>query len=479
MTIVRAAAILAVVPALAFLLLCCHFGPGPGPADLLDRILLPRAPSPEESSGRPRRWGPHNDTTDADGGSTIIITPYTVRVDDTDLVDLRSRLDRWKPPGAPMDHDGSWNYGMDSTYMSALVQYWKDGYDWRKYESRLNDLGLMETSIDGLKIRFHDVRRGDDDDEKRKALLLLHGWPGSVWEFQNFLRRIIDRKDLNDFSIVCPCLPGYGFSDSPVVEGYNVVAMAGTMQRLMKRLGYERYIVQAGDWGSIVAQSMAYLDPTPVIGLHLNFFSVSPTPGHFLPERLEIKFRDDEDSRSRARKGGDLGGILSATGYLHQQATKPETLGYALSDSPVGLCAWIAEKFQSWSDPNVNLGEKFSMDDILTNCMIYWITNSINSSMRLYKEQFRTDEAASVDRLPVEVPAALSLFPHEIFPPADASVRRKFKNIILFSKHDVGGHFAALEQPALLLQDLADFVDRLRAVARSKDDGESMGVDEL
>lgn len=153
-----------------------------------------------------------------------------------------------------------------------------------------------------------------------------------------------------------------------------------------------------------------------------------------------------------------MGAVLIQTGYFHQQATKPETLGYSLSDSPVGLCAWLSEKFQSWPDPSLPIEEKFSMDDILTNCMIYWITNSITSSMRLYKEQFRTTEANAVASLKVNIPVALSLFPHEIFPSADSLIQRKFSNIKLFHKHQKGGHFAALEQPEPLLQDLVEFV---------------------
>ena len=235
--------------------------------------------------------------------------------------------------------------------------------------------------------------------------------------------------------------------------------MGKTISRLMEeKLDYNQYIIQGGDWGSLVAQSIAYLNPPGLVGLHLNFFPVSPSPGHFLLDEIKVRFFDDKDSQMRATKARDLAAVLIETGYLHQQATKPETLGYALSDSPIGLCAWIVCKFQSWSDPSLPLEEKFNLDDLLTNCMVYWVTNSITSSMRLYKEQFRTSEGNAVGSLKVKVPVALSLFPHELFPPADTQIRRKFQDIVLFRKHTTGGHFAALEKPDLLVGDLVDFV---------------------
>mmetsp|Transcript_10455 Transcript_10455/g.22767 ORF Transcript_10455/g.22767 Transcript_10455/m.22767 type:complete len:343 (-) Transcript_10455:136-1164(-) len=342
--------------------------------------------------------------------------------------------------------------------MAKLVDEWRDDYDWGKYEAQLNTVGLSETVVDGLIIRMHHIQRGSG----KKAILLLHGWPGSIWEFNKFIPLMQNQTTLDEYGIVCPSLPGYGFSGAPNIEGYNTVAMAGTMKRLMEKLGYESYVVQGGDWGSMVAQSMAYLDPSPLIGLHLNFFPCTFSPGHFLREEFQIRFWDDEGSRERARKSRDIAAILSQIGYLHQQATKPETTGHALSDSPAGMCAWISEKFQSWSDPSLPLGDKFNTQDILTNCMIYWATNSITSSMRLYKEQFHSDEAMAVYNLRVTLPVALSLFPHEIFPPADAQIRTRFRNIVLFQKHETGGHFAALENPDLLLGDLVEFIKRVQ-----------------
>lgn len=439
---------------LVSILLACGYLP-----DIIDGIFMPQAPPPEKSSGRPRQWGSHkefgNNCSAADEVCTSDVSkPWNLRVEDDTLSDLQDRLRRWKRPGAPIKHEDPWSDGISSEFMSKLVQKWTNSYDWRKYEAKLNAIGLRETVVDGLLIRMHYIKRGDGT----KAILLLHGWPGSIWEFHRFIELILSEKSLENFSIVCPSLPGYGFSSAPEVEGYNPLAMAGTIQRLMKKLGYKRYIIHGGDWGSFVAQSAAYLDPSPLIGLHLNFFPAPPTFGSFLVDELKIRFVDDEGSKQRASKSKHFGEVAMMTGYFHQQATKPETLSFGLSDSPVGLCAWVSEKFQSWSDPSLPIEDKFDVEDIITNCMIYWVTNSIASSMRLYKEVFRTTEANAVGSLKVTVPVALSLFPHEIFPAADSPIKRKYTDIVLFRKHEKGGHFAALEQPSLLVKDLVEFV---------------------
>ena len=357
-----------------FVIICTSIISGP---DIIDKLLLPSSPLPDHSSAQPQLWGPYKDEDCSIDGS--VSKPYKLHVEDDVLDDLHDRLQKWKQPGAPIQHADKWSYGIDSVYTSKLVSYWKNNYDWRKHEKQLNTLGLSEIVVDGLLIRMHHIQRGKGD----KAILLLHGWPGSIHEFNRFIGMMQQQKDLDEFSIVCPSLPGYGFSSAPTREGYNVVAMAGTMTRLMDKLGYNQYIIQGGDWGSAVAQSIEYLNPPSLVGLHLNFFPVGPSPGHFILDEFKIRIFDDKDSQQRAKKAKDLSSVLIHTGYFHQQATKPETLGYALSDSPVGLCSWITEKFHSWSDSSLPLEEKFEMDDLLTNCMIYWVTNSITSSMRL------------------------------------------------------------------------------------------------
>lgn len=302
-----------------------------------------------------------------------------------------------------MEHSSNWSYGIDASYMRSLVSYWLETYDWRIHEKKFNDIGLKSTTVDGLRLVFHEVNGGKD-----KAILLLHGWPGSILEFHEVISKF-KASVAEEYSIICPSLPGYGFSSPPTTEGYSAVEVSLTFHRLMAKLHYRRFIVQGGDYGSFVAQVMAYIDPAPIIGLHINFCTVWPSPGYMLFEQLKIMMFDDEGSKLRAQAGRDMGAIMETTGYFHEQATKPETLGFALSDSPVGLAAWIVEKFQGWSDPGRFIEDKYSRDDLLTNVMIYWLTNTITSSMRLYKESFGASiETIAVLYKQVTVPVCIS-----------------------------------------------------------------------
>lgn len=268
-------------------------------------------------------------------------TKYTVRIDDKVIQDLRTRLAQRR--GFPAMPHANWSYGTDAKYLDGLLDHWSSGYDWRKDEDDLNRIGLYSLVVDGLSIVFHHVVSGAADASAhhfeprggRLGLLLLHGWPGSILEFRELLRLLStpgSPRHLANIDLVVPCLPGYGFSSAPTREGYGVFPMARTLSRLMARLGYSRYIVQGGDWGSIVAQAMALTHPTPILGVHLNFFPVLPGgPMSLLVDWLMIRFKDSDASRTRAYNMNDIGLVFSLTGYFHQQSTKPETLGAALS----------------------------------------------------------------------------------------------------------------------------------------------------
>jgi hypothetical protein len=291
---------------------------------IIDHFLIPQPTrSPEEVRASQKRWGDEEDTAD--------VAPYVVQYDDKTLADLKTRLLNWRPwhESAPMNHSTNWSYGTGSDYMKELVPYWADKYDWRAQETKLNKIGLKSTTVDGLRLVFQEVTNS-----KETAILLLHGWPGSIIEFHKMLP-ILASSNAQDYSIVVPCLPGYGFSSAPTVEGYNTVEMANTLHRLMAKLGYSNFIVHGGDWGGIIAQTMAWVNPDPVMGLHLNFFPSPPSPGYMLYHQAKIALFDDAHSQARAKASKDIGTVLKNTGYMHQQATAPETLGYALSDSPV------------------------------------------------------------------------------------------------------------------------------------------------
>ena len=413
-------------------------------------------------------WG------DADENVSAAPKRHVVSIKSRQLADLRTRLTRRR--SYPQMAHANWSYGIDGEYLDGLVQYWEKEYSWRTHEAELNRIGLLSLVVDGLTIVFHQLRAPletqEEEPPERLGLLLLHGWPGSILEFRRLIGLLStpgSAHHLAGVDLVVPCLPGYGFSSAPTREGYGVFPMARTLHRLMLRLGYSHFVVQGGDWGSIVAQAMAVTHPAPLVGLHLNFFPCLPAgPVALLLDLLKIRFFDTAESRARHARMNDLGAIWQLTGYFHQQATKPETLGAALADSPVGLAAWIVEKFQSWSDGARPLESKFSRDDLLSNVMIYWLTNSIVPSMRLYKEFARASDARAYVA-PLAVPVGLSLFPHEIAAPPDAYIRRRFADIVTMSHHKVGGHFAALERPEALASDVAEFLRALRAREASEE----------
>jgi pimeloyl-ACP methyl ester carboxylesterase len=371
------------------------------------------------------------------------ITEFRVSAGAAELADLRARLVRTRWPEAETVSD--WSQGVPLAYLQDLCRYWADGYDWPARQARLNAFPQFRTRIDGLGIHFLHVRSPEPD---ATPLLITHGWPGSVVEFLDVIAALSDPVahggDAADaFHVVCPSLPGYGWSDKPDAPGWGVERIAGAWAQLMERLGYERFVAQGGDWGSAVTTSLAQQHPDRLAGIHLNM--VVARPGDDAGELTEREAAGLAALEAHERDG---------TGYSKQQSTRPQTLGYALVDSPAGQCAWILEKFWAWSDTDGDPVAKLGADRILDNVMVYWLSATAASSARLYWESMRRRSGG-----PVNVPMGAVVFPKEIFRPSRRWAQRRFSDIRRWSEPDVGGHFAAFEQPVL-------FVDEVRAFCR-------------
>lgn len=367
------------------------------------------------------------------------ITPAPIHIDEADLKDLQDRLarTRWPDPETPDD----WSQGIPLAYVRELVDHWRNRYDWRRAEALLNGFHPHRTEIDGLGIHFLHVRSPNDD---ALPLLVTHGWPGSVMEFHKVIGPLTDPAahggDPKDaFHVVCPSLPGYGFSDKPGRPGWGVEKIAEVWDQLMRRLGYDRYLAQGGDWGALVTTMIALQNKGACQAIHLNMPIAPPDPetmNDLTPAEQSalagIKHYQDWDS-----------------GYSKQQSTRPQTLGYGLADSPVGQMAWIVEKFWSWMDCDGHPENILSRDELLDNVMLYWLNNAGASSARLYWESF-----GNTNMDPVELPAGLTVFPKEIFRVSRRWAEKRFLNILHFSEQEKGGHFAAFEQPEVFVEEV-------------------------
>lgn len=380
------------------------------------------------------------------------IVPFTIAVPDTVLDDLRERLSRARYPD---ELEGAgWTYGANRAYVRELVDYWRDDFDWRAQERRLNRFEQFRTNIDGLDVHFIHRRAADPD---AFPLLIVHGWPGSFVEFHKIIEPLADPaghggQAADAFHLVIPSIPGYGFSDKPREAGYSPHRMAEIFARLMARLGYARYGAQGGDYGSLISRILGRIDAEHVAGIHLNLCTAGPPPGVADPT-VGVPAAELEQMRERQAFWTD-----DERGYSAIQGTKPQTIGYALNDSPVGLAAWIVEKFRAWSDVNGDVESKFTKDELLTNITVYWVTETPTSAARLYYE-LRHPGFPAAGR--VEVPTGCAAFPKEIsFTP-----RRWLEaayNLTHFTIMPRGGHFAALEEPALLIDDVRDFFRTVR-----------------
>jgi pimeloyl-ACP methyl ester carboxylesterase len=373
------------------------------------------------------------------------ITPFLIEIPDADVDDLHHRLaqTRWPEPQTVDD----WSQGTPLCYARDLCEYWLNGYDWRACEASLNAFPQFRTEIDGLDIHFLHIRSPSQD---ALPLVLTHGWPGSIVEFRKVIGPLTDPASYGGdpadaFHVVCPSLPGFGFSGKPTRPGWGVERVADAWDELMTRLGYGRYGAQGGDWGAGVTTALGIRHPDHVAGIHLNMVTAPPDPATM--NDLTAQEQGALDSLQYYRRFD--------SGYSKQQSTRPQTVGYGLVDSPAALCAWIVEKFWSWTDCDGDPARALSRDEMLDNIMLYWLPATGASSARLYWESFGRPLAGSV-----QVPVGCSIFPKEIFRASRRWAERHFPDVRYWNELDKGGHFAAFEQPET-------FVSEVRAAFRA------------
>jgi epoxide hydrolase len=371
------------------------------------------------------------------------IRPFKVHVPDRVLIDLRHRVAEtiWPDqlPGT------TWEYGADIKKVRQLADYWQRGYDWRAQEAKINRFDQFTTEIDGQQIYFIHQRSPRPD---AIPLMLIHGWPGSILEFLTLIESLTDPRDKNApaFHVIIPSLPGFGFSGPTITRGWGPQRMAKALVVLMDRLGYSKYGIQGGDWGSAIAQDMAYQAPGNVIGLHLNLIFVPPPN----PEAA-AKMSDAERKRYSYFDA-------EQSSFFFLQASEPQTLAYALTDSPVGWLAWMISKFQLLTDNNGDFLTAVDRDTFLTDVTLYWVTGTVGSAMRIYRENRLTREQTPPTRL--ETPVAYADFPKEVAVPPFRWITQTY-NVVQKTEMPKGGHFAALEQPDLLLDDIRKFFAKI------------------
>ncbi len=364
-------------------------------------------------------------------------------VPDEALDDLRRRLGNARWPEA--ETAAEWSQGVPLARMRALIEHWAGPYDWRRCEAMLNRFGLYATEIDGLLIHFLHIR---SQRSGALPLLLTHGWPGSIIEFHRVIEPLTSGAPGQlAFDLVIPCLPGFGFSQKPQSCGWTVERIARAWIALMARLGYERYVAQGGDWGATVSIAMAQLAPPQLAGIHLNMPLVIPPASE----------RGEPDAEERAALRALELYNRNESGYARLQATRPQTIGYGLVDSPIAQAAWIYEKFYFWSDCDGDPDALFTTDALLDNIMLYWLPGTGASSARLYWESFR--KAFAPTRL--DLPVGCSVFPKEIVPAARRWTERFYRNLMYWNTLDRGGHFAAFEQPDVFVQEVRNCFSRL------------------
>ena len=367
------------------------------------------------------------------------VEPFEIRIADAALADLQRRLAATRWPEAQTVADVS--QGLPLADAQALCAYWLRGYDWRAREALLNRWPQFRTRIDGLGLHFIHV---PSRHAQARPLLITHGWPGSMVEFQQVIAPLTDPTAFGGsaadaFHLVCPTLPGFGFSDKPSQPGWGVERIADAWHVLMLRLGYPHYFAQGGDWGALVTTAIGLRHAGPCRGIHLNMAVVAPDPA-----TLAEATPQEQRALAALRHYQDWG-----SGYSKQQSTRPQTLAYGLADSPAGQAAWIIEKFGAWMDCGGRPEAVLSRDQLLDNVMLYWLCNAAGSSARLYWESFNRRSAD-----PLSLPVGISSFPKDIFLSSRRWAERRFSQLVYWNELDSGGHFAALECPEVFVAEL-------------------------
>ncbi|RZK02182.1 MAG: epoxide hydrolase [Novosphingobium sp.] len=367
------------------------------------------------------------------------IRPFTLAIPQDQLDDLHRRLDNTRWPEAETVDD--WSQGTPLAVLQDLTAYWREHYDWRACEARLNGLGQFVTEIDGLDIHVLHVR---SPEPAATPLIMTHGWPGSVIEFQRVIGPLTDPlahggKVEDAFHLVLPSLPGYGFSSRPTRTGWGIEKIAETWAELMRRLGYTRWVAQGGDWGAFVTNKIGELAPEGCVGIHVNMPIARRT-------KAAKENPTEEDRRTLERMAFYNEWDMA---YAKQQATRPQSLGYGLVDSPIGLAGWIYEKLQVWSDNPGHAWDVLGRDAVLDNVMLYWLTGTGASAARLYWESFGGGNDGRIT-----LPAGASAFPRDIMPVPRSWMEQRYENMVYWNELDRGGHFAAWEQPELFVGEL-------------------------
>lgn len=377
------------------------------------------------------------------------VSPYIIETSDQELADLKLRLamTRWPDKETPAD----WSQGIPLAYMKELKDYWESDYDWPDRLAKINQWPGYKTELQGLNIHFQHIR---SNEASARPLLMTHGWPGSIIEFQKVIAPLIDPvnhggKAEDAFHLVLPSLPGFGFSDKPREPGWGIDKIAAVWDELMVRLGYSHYLAQGGDWGSIVTTAIAVQNLGHCQGIHVTMPMAAPDPDTMsdlseLEQECLAAYQFYQDSDS---------------GYSKQQSTRPQTLGYGLADSPTGQAGWIIEKFYQWMDCQGHPENIVTRDELLDNVMMYWLPDAGASSARIYWESFGSNR---LDQPAVEIPVGTSIFPKEIFKTSERWAKKRFKQLVYFNVLSEGGHFAAFEQPATFVTELRNCFAQMR-----------------
>ena len=373
------------------------------------------------------------------------IKKFNIEIPQRKLDDLQQRLTltRWPEKETPDD----WTQGIPLSYMKEIHDYWLNDYDWRKHEKEINKFPQFLTTINELDVHFIHFK---SPHKNAKPLIITHGWPGSVVEFFKVIERLADPKiDGSNseiaFDIITPSLPGFGFSGKPKKPGFGVEKIADTFSKLMQTLGYEKYFAQGGDWGAAVTTALGTQDSN-CEAIHLNMAVVSP----------DMETMNDLTEFEQQALAGFQFYQEWDSGYSKQQSTRPQTLGYGLTDSPIGQAAWILEKFYQWTDCDGHPENAISRDELLTNVMFYWLTETAASSARLYWESFGDFNGGEV-----KTPTGVSIYPKEIFKASERWLKKRYTDLRYYNVLDSGGHFAALEKPDLYVSEIRSFFSSL------------------
>ncbi len=379
---------------------------------------------------------------------SVILQPFEVDIPKEELDDLRKRLIAARLPEKETPND--WSQGVPLEYLQEVIDYWINDYEWSRAQNQINKFEQFKMNLDNLDVHFIHVR---SPEPHALPLLMTHGWPGSIIEFLEVIEPLTNPKKFGGnpedaFHVVCPSLPGYGFSGKPNKPGWGVEKIGSIWLQIMSRLGYKRYVAQGGDWGSAVTTEVGLQDPKHCAAIHLNMVMAHPDPNTLEDlDDLEksaiasLKHYQDWDS-----------------GYSKEQSTRPQTIGYSLVDSPSGLASWILEKFWAWTDCKGHPENAINRDKLLDNIMVYWLTKSGASSARLYWESFSSFGNSG----PITIPTGCSIFPKEIMKSSRRWAEQRYTNIIYWNEIDRGGHFAAFEQPEIFVSELRNCFKAVR-----------------